>query len=698
MSVLDAALDAVAAGWSPLHLAAGTKSPPPTGHTGHVGQYVTAENLGRWDWSGNMAIRLPPDVVGIDVDAYAGGDVSLDELIADYGPLPPTVYSTSRCDGSGIRLYRVPVGTLLRTDPATGVDMIQAHHRYVMVPPSIHPDLGLPYRLIDEQSGETLDRLPGPGDFPDLPWSWIEGLRGHKSTVGEPATPDAARRFLDEHDGGTRLGLLDAAMGKLDGVTAGGRHDALITAACWLAREVAAGWYPGEVAFGRLRAWWVGAVDEDRAAGGEYGAAVLWGIGQALADPDRVDAKRVTSANGTGGAKRRLTLTPASAIQPRPVKWLWQDRVALGTLALLGGREGIGKSLVGYQLTADITRGRLPGEHHGTPQAVIVCATEDSWAHTIVPRLMAAGAALDLVYRVDVATVEGVTGTLTLPADLDELRAAVEQVGAVAIVLDPLLSRLSIALDSHKDAEVRQALEPLVAIADRTGAAVVGLIHVNKSTSTDPLTMLMASRAFAAVARAVLFVAVDPEDATGQRRYIGQPKNNLGRTDHPLQVFTIEAVHVADTPEGPVFAPKLVPCGEDPRSIAEVLNTKVEPSNERTETDGCAAWLADFLSIHQVARSQDVKAEARREGHSVRTVERARVRIGAGVTNRGFPRRTWWSDPGITPDRAAQLIDQADADAPVAPTPLESTNHGATGTTGMTALPVVPVTPVKPLL
>ena len=66
------------------------------------------------------------------------------------------------------------------------------------------------------------------------------------------------------------------------------------------------------------------------------------------------------------------------------------------------------------------------------------------------------------------------------------------------------------ALDTHKDAEVRQALEPIVKLADRSSLCVLGLIHVNKSTTSDPLSALMGSRAFAAVARSVLFVMVDP--------------------------------------------------------------------------------------------------------------------------------------------------------------------------------------------
>ena len=234
---------------------------------------------------------------------------------------------------------------------------------------------------------------------------------------------------------------------------------------------------------------------------------------------------------------RTVTLTPASSIQIRPVHWLWKDRVALGTFNLLGGREGIGKSICSYTISAMVTRGELPGDRFGTPKSVLVAVTEDSWEHTIVPRLMAAGANLDRVFRVDVVTGEGVETALSLPRDLKQLEAQILEADAGLIVLDPLLSRLDAALDSHKDAEVRMALEPLVALANKTNTCVIGLIHVNKSSSSDALSALMGSRAFVAVARAVLFVMADPDDES--KRLLGQPKNNLGRSELPPSCFAL---------------------------------------------------------------------------------------------------------------------------------------------------------------
>src|SRR6266851_8041651 len=87
------------------------------------------------------------------------------------------------------------------------------------------------------------------------------------------------------------------------------------------------------------------------------------------------------------GAVRRVRLTPASAIPMRPVRWLWDGRIPAGAITLLPGREGIGKSLALAWLAARLTRGQLPGLHYGTARPVIYAATEDSWGHTIAPRL-----------------------------------------------------------------------------------------------------------------------------------------------------------------------------------------------------------------------------------------------------------------------------------------------------------------------
>src|ERR1035437_8263960 len=122
-------------------------------------------------------------------------------------------------------------------------------------------------------------------------------------------------------------------------------------------------------------------------------------------------------ADETSTGLRHVVLTSAASIKPRPVFWLWKNRLALGTLGLLAGREGVGKSTLGYWIAARITQGDRCGCFAGTPKAVLVCATEDSWEHIIVPRLMAAGADLTRLYLVGVVTALDIRVGMSLPRD-----------------------------------------------------------------------------------------------------------------------------------------------------------------------------------------------------------------------------------------------------------------------------------------
>lgn len=342
--------------------------------------------------------------------------------------------------------------------------------------------------------------------------------------------------------------------------------------------------------------------------------------------------------------ERRIRLTPASEIRPRPVRWLWDRRVAMGTLCLLAGREGIGKSTIAYAKAALITQGKLPGFYLGQPRAVIVAATEDSWEHTIVPRLIAAGANLSLIYRVDVTVFGGLDAEITLPSDLGQLEEGVGRVGAALILLDPIVSRLSAGLDTHKDAEVRRALEPLTALADRTGASVLGIIHVNKSGGGDALNMVMGSRAFGAVARSVLFAMTSPEDDS--IKLLGQPKNNLGRSDLPTLTYKITGAHVADTDEGAIWTGRVDWLGEVDMTIADALAAVGHDDDARAATREAAEWLVDYLqNVGGGAKSSDVKAAGKAAGHSERTLNRVRQKLKIGSESQGYPRITYWCLP-----------------------------------------------------
>ena len=165
----------------------------------------------------------------------------------------------------------------------------------------------------------------------------------------------------------------------------------------------------------------------------------------------------------------------------------------------------------------------------------------------MVPRLLAAGADLDLVGRVQVED-DGIVIGLTTPVDVPALRDYIAAHDVAVLVLDPLTSVMDGRIDAHRDREVRNALEPLAQLAEDTGAAVLGNVHLGKGIGTDPVNLILGSRAFSAVARVALVAARDPDDETSN--VLSVEKSNLGRIDVPGLTYRVDGVEIA-TDEGP---------------------------------------------------------------------------------------------------------------------------------------------------
>jgi hypothetical protein len=59
-------------------------------------------------------------------------------------------------------------------------------------------------------------------------------------------------------------------------------------------------------------------------------------------------------------AVRRADILCLTGVQHRPVEWLWQERLASGTLAMLSADVGAGKTLIALAIAAALSRGRAP--------------------------------------------------------------------------------------------------------------------------------------------------------------------------------------------------------------------------------------------------------------------------------------------------------------------------------------------------
>lgn len=185
-----------AKGWvGTLPLPLGRKTPPPAGFTGDGGAWPSPADLADWAEQApqNIALRLPPNVIALDVDD-AAAFLGLVELV---GPLPPTWRAHSGGDRLGHLYYRLPAGVVSTGwgAPCPGVDLLRHGHRYSIVAPSVHPS-GTTYQWA-HPGGSLGNSFPGPGDLPELPAAWVDYLAGD-SDVDQRNNVDSHRERRDD--------------------------------------------------------------------------------------------------------------------------------------------------------------------------------------------------------------------------------------------------------------------------------------------------------------------------------------------------------------------------------------------------------------------------------------------------------------------------------------------------------------------
>jgi putative DNA primase/helicase len=309
----------------------------------------------------------------------------------------------------------------------------------------------------------------------------------------------------------------------------------------------------------------------------------------------------------------------------------------------LAGAPGTGKTTIATQLAACVSAGRaLPSGFCPESGRVLVWSGEDDPADTLVPRLIAAGAHLPRVHFIGDVRENGEQRSFDPARDVPKLAAAVAGMDDLAlIVIDPLVSAVS--GDSHKNAEVRRGLAPLVELAANIGAALFGITHYSKSTQgRDPLERVSGSLAFGALARVVLgTVKQETEEGQPQRMMLARAKSNIG-PDGDGFAYVIEQTEL----QGGITTSRIA-WGEAVEGAARDLLAEASVDGGASEARDAASWLRDLLTSGPLPTAA-IRKKGGDAGFSERSLQRAMRKIGAYSKRSGFGLAATWELPGAT--------------------------------------------------
>jgi hypothetical protein len=322
----------------------------------------------------------------------------------------------------------------------------------------------------------------------------------------------------------------------------------------------------------------------------------------------------------TRSENRRRDVVCLADVKAEPVRWLWEGRIPLAKLTILDGNPGDGKTTITADIAARLSNGgEMPDGTRvvDAPAATLFMSAEDGLGDTLRPRLVAAGARLDLIHALPHVTGgDGTRRLPRLPEDVDAIADAVRHKRVMLIVIDPLMAFLGARTDSYRDQSVRAALQPLAHLAEETGAAIMLVRHLTKSSKNrSPIHSGGGSVGIIGAARAAFIVGPDPDDSA--RRVLAANKSNLSTSPLSLS-YSIESAGDAG---------RVVWHGPSPHDAHALQSAPAH--SDRGPMVRARAFLQELIaSAGGCVAAKEAKARAVAENITPRTLERARLALG----------------------------------------------------------------------
>jgi putative DNA primase/helicase len=305
---------------------------------------------------------------------------------------------------------------------------------------------------------------------------------------------------------------------------------------------------------------------------------------------------------------------------PEIIRWLNEGLIPLGKVTIFAGDPGLGKSLVSHDLTARGTSGQEFPNGQTCPEEfeVLLMSSEDSYADTVLPRLIVAGRKPGSVHFLESCIVdEKIDRQFALDSDIESMREFLEENPKVKlVVLDPISSYFGDG-SMNKQEGCRARLDPLGKLARDMRVAIVVIAHFSKNVGLSAAHKVSGSVAIVAASRLAWGFFKDLADESLVHMLV--LKSNIDSVKKGFKYKIVRHLHPVD-PENKTGVPKIDWQGESQETANKIVTAR--ESKDVGEQVDCLKWLKEELAAGKRVVGEII-SKGKVEGFSESTVKRA---------------------------------------------------------------------------
>lgn len=239
---------------------------------------------------------------------------------------------------------------------------------------------------------------------------------------------------------------------------------------------------------------------------------------------------------------KELKLVCFDDVKTEQPKWIWYPYIPLGTIVLLVGDPGVGKTYIALWIASILSNGgRFPFDTNNQnedfgPSNIIFQNGEDGVSYTLKQRLELLKADSKHIFMIDESD------SMFRLDDLILFEESLKRLSPKLVIIDPIQRYIPDGKSMDKANDVRSTLSPIRDLAEKYNCTIIIIMHRNKGNKTPSLYRALGSIDFVGTARSMLTV-----EENNSKKYIHHTKSSMGIMGKSIQYeITNHGIEIID--------------------------------------------------------------------------------------------------------------------------------------------------------